>query len=367
MLGILSKATICLGISCLLTLVTNQVAFTQVRRYPSVEEALNAIQNEWMPKMPERLQEIAIYQDQRSEQDIQNLQAFREAWATISPVTASFLGEWNGSLVNQELFVAVYPSNNFNGRVCIIQYEAVTNTYRLGVGTIQPNPPRLNVTGGNDFVVSLYQLDTEYRDHMVQVSIDPENDITVVGNHVAFPHALREPTSFMLTDFQAQQFESANCTTGLPEIRNTPWVNTALDNEETIDGVTFRFRGADVDPNSIRRSVIVYWVIENLSNQPFIFRRRDVEIVTRDGEPITCPNELPEGFPDAYGEPGCTSVSLDEGYTTSVIEPNLSMTGRVQIFLPASEIEGLELSLPEAFPGSRQFRVPIEFSPLVNE
>jgi hypothetical protein len=350
------------GLSLILSLsgMVAQTSFAQIQRYPTPAEAETAIARDLLPSMPERLQQPA-YTDRRTPQQIQELQDFRQAWSQISPETALFLGEWHGSSQGSDIFVAVYPSNHVSGRVCVLQYIESTQTYNFGVGLLVPAQAQINVTGGEDFVMALRHITDIAGEHMAQVAVNRISNLSQAGGHVAFPRPLRDPSSFVPEQVQSsislQNYDIANCTTGLPEFRTGTLPNHPLTGEDSREGVIFRFTGAYVSSSSTSQSVEAYWEIENLSDRRFGIYPPSFKIETADGQEIECPNiELPENFP--LSGTGCVRALINEGYSP-VVEPGGSITGRIIILRRVSELEELFLVFPEATPGGQLFRVPI--------
>jgi hypothetical protein len=386
---VLKKFCTTLSASFIFLSIAYSGVLAQVRRYPEPAEALNAIQETWLPNMSERLSWQA-YRDQRTPDNIDEIQAFIDAWEPFYLEDgATFLGEWHGSYNGNELIVSIYPSNKPGGQVCIIQYEEAHDIYRFATGYVKLDPFRIEATGtteGSDSLslyLSIFQLGDvvdEYREHLVQVSILSDTNEPVVGGHTAFPRRLRDPSSlpgFAQRERQNSQliwnfYTEPGCTSEFPEPRSGPRPNRYLRSEGTVGNVMFRFRDAHVSNSPTATSFEAFWEIDNQSSDMFSFFARNVVIENAQGQAISCreqeawsqvydAGERPE---DSIGsEPfRCARLVIDDGYSSSVGVGEL-ITGRIIIVQDPDAVDGLYLRLPEATPPGiepRILRVPIE-------
>jgi len=356
-----SKFLLTLGLVLLVVPGTMQVAWSQLQRYPTYEEAASAIATDLLPLMAERLR-LPAYQETRTAQDVEQLQSFTQAWGRVSPNTALFLGEWHGLSQGNDLMVAIYPSNSSPGRVCVLQYLRASNTYQFGVGSLVFNQPQINITGGRDFITS-FQKVPGIGEQLAQVTVDPRSDRLYVGGHVAFPRLLRDPKRVVPAAVQGRinlrNYDIAHCTTALPEFRTTALPNFPLHGEETINGVTFRFTGAYVNETAGNRSVVAYWIIENRSDRSFAFYPNRVSVANATGQAIACPT-VTSPSQGSEGAQGCARLNVDGSYDP-VVEPGQSITGQVTILQRPAALEGWFLILPEASLHQRQFQVPFNF------
>lgn len=316
----------------------SQSAFAQVQRHPTPEEAETQIQTETVPLIPQLQQQSPVYGDRRGPSQNRDIQAFQAAWAQISPNTAPFLGEWHGSSMGREFFVAIYPSNNSAGRVCVVKYTPSNNRYLFGFGSLTNE--QINVTG-DDFVTTYRRVSGE--EFLAELYIDRNVNQPRATQPTAFPVPLRTPDSYLAQRPEQslidQGFRTTGCTADLPATRESGAVrNLSLTGSQTLNDVTFQFDGAYVSQGD---SVEAYWVIENRSDRNFSFYPVNVRVVNTAGEEITGAR--------LYVEGGVATVA-----------PGDRLTGRIVIGRSVSDLPNLSLVLPESgTASSRRFEVPI--------
>jgi hypothetical protein len=322
----------------LTALAIGQSALAQVQRHPTPEEAETQIQTETVQMIPQLQQQSPIYSDRRGPSQNQDVQSFQAAWAQISPNTAPFLGEWHGSSMERDFFVAIYPSNNSAGRVCVVKYTPSNNRYLFGFGSLTNE--QINVTG-DDFVTTYRRVSGE--EFLAEIYVDRRTNQPRATQPTAFPVPLRTPDSYLAQRPEQrlidQGFRTTGCTADLPAPRESGALrNLSLTNSQTLNDITFQFDGAYISQGN---SVEAYWVIENGSNRSFSFFPVNVRVVNAAGEAI----------------PG-TRLYIDGDAAT--VDPGDRLTGRIVISRSPADLPNLSLVLPESgAAGTRLFEVPI--------
>lgn len=386
-------------------------AQAQVQRHPKILESREAITTTLPRALPSILQREAYQVDERSPEDINEIQNFVTAWNVVSPNTALFLGEWSSASSNGSTAIwSIYPSSKAGGRVCVLrqrqQPETDSTDYLFGVGhLVTPIAEslihstdliyQLNVTGAgfstafqrvtpNDidtFLTTADAEDTSLDDApletvevnwqagtvLAEVTVNPVTEEFLVGALSAFPRPLQEPDfgpPGTERDSMVLTYAAAGCTTDLPASREWGIESLNLMGTQVLEqtpGAGFQFNGAYVPVSETGNSVEVYWTVNNQSDRAIAIQPLNIRVETAANTPISCPQAMAR-FQELVGTdeaPGCARGYLDP-FQDGFLEPGDSVSGRVVILRRPEELEGSILVVPDSATGGVEaFRVPI--------
>ena len=183
---------------------TTSLAQQQFERYPTATEVQRL-----RGKLRDQIR-VNNISDGRSGAEKQRREAFVNAWSSVDPPVAPFLGKWSG----YEESLSIYPSNT-RGRVCLIYIGIQEAELRLGTvsnGQIRTNQRAVILKEG---------------DYLGVVSVINNKPDIFVDTPYSFPLPLQAPRQFAQssgTNIQevnkvVQDFNAAGCTADLPSRR----------------------------------------------------------------------------------------------------------------------------------------------------
>jgi hypothetical protein len=148
-------------------------AIAQSQRYPTNEEITRLRQEfqERIPRIKGFIQRGAGFgRDRRTQADLLTRQKFIQAWSSVSPNAAPFLGEWSG----QENWLFIFPSN-IKDQVCVLNMPGdIPNKIYFGIGAARNkiinihlhSPTTLILDGGFLGWIEVYKNQASVYEHV---------------------------------------------------------------------------------------------------------------------------------------------------------------------------------------------------------